>query len=214
MKIEIYSDLTCPWCYIGERRLDQALASFPGAEEIEVVFRPFQVDPAAPRTPRPVRARLVERYGEQAHAMLARTAEVAASEGLVFDWERAQTVNTRTAHRLLRLAELESGAPVQRALAARLFEAHFCRGGDLSDRGLLAAAAEAAGMNGDRARAYLASDEGGTEVDAAFADALRRGIRSVPTFVLDGKHGVEGAQPVAVLLEVLREVGRGAATAG
>ncbi len=208
MKVEIYSDVVCPWCYIGERRFERALAAFPGAAEVEVVFRPYQLDPSTPETAQPIAEYLQRRFGRPAGGMMAQVGAAAAGEGITVDWDRALAVNTRTAHRLLRLAEREYGPAVQRALMDRLFDAHFSRGGDVSDHAQLTELAAAAGMDADRVRAYLASGEGAEELEAEFAEARALGVQAVPTFVFDGQYVVEGGQPASTFLQVLEEVQR------
>lgn len=207
MKVEIYADIVCPWCYIGERRFERALAEFPGGADVEVVYRPYQLDPGAPETARPLAEYLDARFGAAAGAMRARVTEVAAGEGITIDWDRALSVNTRTAHRLLRLAAREYGPAVQRSLMEALFAAHFTHGGDVGDHARLTALASSVGMDADRVAAYLASNEGAEALAAEFEDARARGVRAVPTFVFDGRYVVEGGQPTAVFLDVLRQVG-------
>jgi predicted DsbA family dithiol-disulfide isomerase len=208
MKVEIYSDVVCPWCYIGERRFERALAAFPGAKDVEVVFRPYQLDPSTPETAQPIAQYLQRRYGRPVDGMMAQVGTAAAGEGITVDWDRALAVNTRTAHRLLRLAEREYGPAVQRALMDRLFDAYFSRGGNVSDHAQLTALATAAGMDAERVRAYLASDEGAAELEAEFAEARALGVKAVPTFVFDGQYMVEGGQPASTFLQVLEEVQR------
>src|SRR5690606_15920826 len=116
MKVEIYSDVACPWCYIGERRFARALAAFPGAEDVEVVFRPYQLDANTPHQAVPMAQYLERRFGRPVNDMLGRVTSEAGREGITMNWDRALAVNTRTAHRLMRLAEREYGAEVQRAL--------------------------------------------------------------------------------------------------
>lgn len=205
MKVEIYSDISCPWCYIGEKRFSTALASFD-SEPVDVSFRPYQLDPAAPDIPRPLLASLRDKFGSHVQQMLDRVTAVARDEGIEMRWDEAVAVNTISAHRLLRLALLEHGPELQRALAERLFDAHFTRGGNVGDHELLATLAEAAGMNADRVRRYLASDEGLAETRAEIDRARTLGIRAVPTFVFDDQYLVEGGQPAAVFTDVLREV--------
>lgn len=203
MRVEIYSDVVCPWCYIGERRFERALGEFPQAGEVEVVFRPYQLDPSAPETAVPISEYLARRFGDGAAGMLNQVSAAAAGEGITIDWDRALATNTRTAHRLSRLAEQEYGAGVQRALIEALFDLHFSRGGDVSDRGQLAEVAVGVGMDLGRVEAYLASDEGAGELEEEFAAARQLGVRAVPTFLIDGKYVLEGAQPVGKFLEVL-----------
>ena len=206
MKVEIYSDVVCPWCYIGKRRFDRALARFPGAEEIEVVFRPYQLDPEAPESAEPLARYLERRFGRSSAQMRARVGEAAASEGITIDWDRALAVNTRTAHRLLRLALREYGPDAQRRLADGLFDAHFSRGIDIASHEALTALATAAGLDERRVRAYLASGEGAAEVAEEIESARVLGVRAVPAFVFDGEYLVEGGQPSAVFVQVLDEV--------
>lgn len=206
MKIEIYSDIACPWCYIGEHRLARALAAYPRGDEVEVVFRSYQLDPNAPETAVPLREYLTQRYGPNAAGMLDQVSDAAHGEGLEIDWDRALSVNTLTAHRLLRLAELEYGATMQRALAEKLFEAHFARGGDVAKAELLTELAAAVGLDATRVREYLDSDEGLEETRYEIYQAQRLGIRSVPTFIIEGKFAVQGAQPASVFLQALEQV--------
>jgi predicted DsbA family dithiol-disulfide isomerase len=208
MKVEIYSDIVCPWCYIGERRFARALAAFPARDRVEVVFRPFQLDPEAPATPRPLAEALGRKFGARAPSMMARVSEAARGEGIDVRWDIALSANTLTAHRLLRLAEREEGADVQRALAERLFDAHFTRGLDVGDAGVLADLAAEAGMERERVTAYLATDEGLRDVCDEIEQAQARGVTAVPTFVFDGKYVVQGGQPAPILLQALEEVGR------
>ena len=205
MKVKIYSDIACPWCYIGEKRFTAALSAFPGGD-VDVSFRPYQLDPAAPTTPRPLTEALREKFGGNFQPMLDRVTGVARGEGIEMRWDEAVAVNTLTAHRLLRLALLEHGADVQRALAGLLFDAHFSRGGDVSDPTLLATLAASVGMDASRVRAYLASDEGLAETRAEIEHARAIGVRAVPTFVFDDQYVVEGGQPSAVFADVLRQV--------
>jgi predicted DsbA family dithiol-disulfide isomerase len=137
-----------------------------------------------------------------------------AGEGITFAWDRALSANTRTAHRLVQLAEREYGAEVQRALVERLFELHFTRGGNLADHEQLADEAAAVGMDRARALAYLASDEGARELEAELEAARGMGIRAVPTFIFDGAWAIEGAQPTERFAEALAEVSRRTARTG
>jgi predicted DsbA family dithiol-disulfide isomerase len=206
VKIEIYSDIACPWCYIGERRFERALASFDDRDGVEVVFRPFQLDPSMPDRPLPMPDFLQRKFGPGHESMTRHVAAAAEAEGIRMDFERALVVNTLAAHRLLRLALEEHGAPTQRKLAELLFEAYFERGADVSRHDTLAALAEEAGMDGDRARAYLEAGEGVEETRAEVEEASRIGVRAVPTFVLEGRYAVEGAQEPEAFLRVFERV--------
>ncbi|MGA5817343.1 DsbA family oxidoreductase [Kitasatospora sp. NPDC094028] len=206
MKVEIWSDIACPWCYIGKRRFEQALAGFPGKEGVEVVYRPYQLVPDAPETASPHRAWLAERYGPQSVAMDARVAELGLAEGITYDFDAALHANTLLGHRLLHLAETEYGAQVQGRLKEALLKAHFTDGVDVGDRAALAEVAASAGVDRERAAAYLAGDEGAAEVDAQLAEARELGITAVPTFVFEGKWAVQGAQDAETFRKVLEQV--------
>ncbi len=213
MKVEIYSDIVCPWCYIGERRFARALAAFPGGDAIDVIFRPFQLDPGAPETAVPHKEYLTKRFGGgPVDGMLSRVTEAAAGEGITMDWDRAIAVNTRTAHRLLRLAEHEYGPAMQRALIEKLFDAHFSQGGNVADHTQITELAASVRMDAERVRAYLDSNEGAEELAAEFDAARQLGVRAVPTFVFDGQYVVEGGHPASVFLGVLEEVKQRAAS--
>ncbi|MFC5907145.1 DsbA family oxidoreductase [Streptacidiphilus monticola] len=206
MRVEIYSDIACPWCYIGKRRFDRALEAFAGAEDVEVVFRPYQLVPDAPMEPSPHRAWLEERYGPQSRAMDDRVAALGAKEGIRYDFDAALHVNTLHGHRLLRLAEQEYGAAVQRELKERLLAAHFSDGADVADAAQLTEIAVAAGLDRERVTAFLAGDEGTAEVRAELARAAQIGISAVPTFVFEGKWAVQGAQETETFLRALEQV--------
>lgn len=206
MKVEIYSDIACPWCYIGERRFKRALEAFGPAKDIEVVFRPYQLDPGAPAQARPLKEYLEGRFGSGVSGMLERVNEAASGEGITMDWDRAQSVNTVTAHRLMGLAEREYDGTVQGKLAEALFALHFSEGEDVSDHDALTRVAVAAGMDEERVQDYLASGEGQAQVEADFQHARQLGIQAVPTFVFDGKYAVQGGQPVSTFLRTLEEV--------
>ncbi|MET9873423.1 DsbA family oxidoreductase [Actinacidiphila glaucinigra] len=206
MKVEIYSDIACPWCYVGKRRFERALAAFPQADQVEVVYRPFQLAPDKSETPESHRAYLNERYGPQSAAMDARLEELGRAEGLAFDFDRAIENNTLLAHRLLWHALNAYGAKEQAALKDRLLVAHFAEGADVGDRDTLAALAAAAGLDRDRAALFLASDEGRAEVLAEMDDARGIGVNAVPTFVFEGKWAVQGGQESSTFLRVLEQV--------
>lgn len=208
MKIEIYSDVACPWCYIGKTRFEQALERFDGRDAVEVTYRPYQLDPDAPRTAVPMYEYLTQRFGPGSRGMAQRVIDLAREDGLTMDYDRGLAANTFDAHRVMWLAGRENGVDAQRALANRLFEAHFSEGRDIGDAGVLAQAAESVGMNGDRVRTMLAGNEGVAQVRKQITDARQLGISAVPTFVIDGKYAVQGAQPVDAFREVLETVAR------
>ena len=213
MKVEIYSDVACPWCYIGKRRFDKALAAFGGAADVEVVYKPYQLDPGAPAQAFPLLERLEKKFGQRAAAMMERVTEAGRSEGIDMRFSEALAANTLHAHRLLRLAERVYGPIVQHALAEKLFEAHFTLGQDVGDRTQLTGIAVAAGLDRARVTGYLQSDEGLEETRAEIRSAQALGISAVPTFIFEGRYAVQGGQPAPVLLRALETVAREMAAA-
>jgi predicted DsbA family dithiol-disulfide isomerase len=202
VKIEIWSDVVCPWCYIGKRRLEHALSDFEHADEVEITWRSFQLNPNTPRgTAVPTKEYLVQRFGKQATEMSARVAELARAEGLDFNTDAALTVNTLDSHRLLHLAnEVGRGDEAKE----RLLRAHFIEGADLSDPEVLVGLLGEAGVDPDRARAVLNSREYADAVRDDFEEADRLGATGVPFFVIDRKYGISGAQPAEAFLHALR----------
>ena len=202
MKIEIWSDVVCPWCYIGKRRLEHALNEFEHADEVTVAWRSFQLNPDTPvGTAVPTAQYLTQRFGPQASQMTGRVADMARAEGLDFDFDAALTVNTLDAHRLLHLA---AGLGVGDAAKERLLRAHFTEGADLSDPGTLVRLAGEAGVDTDRAREVLAGTEYADAVRADIELAQGFGASGVPFFVIDRKYGISGAQPAEAFLNALR----------
>ncbi|GGM51074.1 polyketide synthase [Micromonospora sonchi] len=203
MEIDIYSDVVCPWCWIGRRRLDQALASYDG--KVTVRHRPFQLDPSPVTAPVPLLDALAAKFGgpERARQMTAQVTEVGASVGLDLDFERAIAANTFDAHRLINWAtERGHGGEAVEAL----HRAHFTDGVDIGSRDALAEVAAAIGLDGAEARRFLDSAEGSEELTAELAAARQLGVTSVPTFVLAEKYVVTGAQEPDTLLAALTEV--------
>jgi predicted DsbA family dithiol-disulfide isomerase len=202
MKIEIWSDVVCPWCYIGKRRLERALAEFEHAGQVEITWRSFQLNPDAPRGEAvPTGEYLARRFGPQAAEMTARVAEIARGEGLDFDTGRALSVNTLDAHRLLHLA---ADLGMADAAKERLLRAHFMEGADLSDPDTLVALMEEAGADPGRARGVLDGDEYSGDVRSDISQAQALGATGVPFFVIDRKYGISGAQPAETFLQALR----------
>ncbi len=205
MDIDIWTDVVCPWCYIGKRRLEKALASYGG--EVAVTYRAFQLDPSPVSGPRPLVEALAAKFGgpQRARAIFARTAAVGAADGLVFDFDRAVAANTFDAHRLIRFAATHGR---QAEMVEALHRAHFADGVDIGSRAALAAVAAGVGLDEVAARAFLDSPAGAAEVHADLAAARELGVTSVPTFVLAGKYAVTGAQDPATLRAALDEVAR------
>jgi predicted DsbA family dithiol-disulfide isomerase len=209
MRVEIWSDVICPWCYIGKRRFEAALAQWDGADDVEVVFRPYQLDPrAAPGVTTPVREAYARKFGgyERADEIIRHLTDVAAADGLEFHMDRAQRANTLLAHRLLWLAEETCGPAVQVQLKERLLQAYFVDGDNVGDPETLARLALDAGLPADRVHAVLDGDLGRDEVAAELQQAYDLGITAVPTFVFDGRWTVPGAQDPEVFVNVLGRV--------
>jgi predicted DsbA family dithiol-disulfide isomerase len=206
MKVEVYADVACPWCYIGKHRFERALAAFPGASGVEVVYRPYQLDPDAPAEATGHQAWLDLRYGPESSSMDAKVAQLGLDEGIAFDFERALHVNTLAAHRLLAYALAEGGPQAQAAVGEALFAARFASGGNVGDHAQLAWIAEQAGLDRAAAMAYLDSGDGAAEVLAQIDQARELGVQSVPTYVFDGRFAVEGAHETSTFLKVLDQV--------
>lgn len=207
VKVEIWSDVVCPWCAIGKRRLESALAGFPHRDEVQVRWRSFELDGTAPRERTGDRAaHLAEKYGtsvEAARRMQEQMAATAAEEGLEFRFDIARTGNTFDAHRLLHLAWEQGGAALQDAVKDRLFRAAFTEGEPIGDPDTLVRLVADAGVDAGQARAVLAGERYADEVREDQAQARRYGISGVPFFVIDDTYGVSGAQPAPALREVL-----------
>ena len=201
MQLDVWSDVVCPWCYIGKRKLERALEAWDG-EPVTVVWRPFRLQPDATSSGRSMAEVLVGKLGEQgAREAQRRVAAVAAAVGLDYDLDGQVEANTFDAHRLL-LAARDQG--VQAAVGERFFRAHFTEGADVGDRGVLVALAGEAGLTG--AADALADDALAERLNLELADGVAIGVRSVPTFVV-GRRGVAGAQDPEVLLDLLRSSG-------
>lgn len=201
--VEIWSDVVCPWCYIGKRKFETALADFAGRADVEVVYRAYQLDPTAPPgDARPVPEVYAKKFGgpERAAEMIARVTSIAAEVGLDFRMDRALRANTLDAHRLLWST---AGTPHQAALKERLLQAYFHDGRDVADVETLCELAAEVGLDPDEVRALLGSEAGVAEVREELALAASFGITAVPTYVIDRKWSVPGAQDPETFLRVL-----------
>ena len=209
MLVEIWSDVVCPWCYIGKRRLEGALSNFDHADEVRVSWRSFQLDPSAalsrPEDAPGTAERLAAKYGvdlAQARAMNARVTSVAAEEGLAFRLDSARGANTMDAHRLLHEAAAHG---LQDSLKERLLRAYFTEGERVDDDETLLRLAKEARLDAATASAVL---DGDAHTDAVYADqaeAAALGATGVPFVVVDRRYGVSGAQPVEVFVRALEK---------
>jgi predicted DsbA family dithiol-disulfide isomerase len=210
MRVEIWSDVVCPWCYVGKERFARGLADFPHKDEVEVVFRSFELDPRHPKgETEPVVEVLAKKYGvSEAEARQAeqRFAETARAEGIGFLDKDRDRGNTFAIHRLLHFAKTKG---LQDELMDLIFKAHFAEEGSIFDRGRLLELAVAAGLDRDDADAVL-------DDPTAYADEVRQdereahelGVTGVPFFVLDRRYGVSGGQPAEVFRQALEEAWR------
>ncbi|HEY0714119.1 MAG TPA: DsbA family oxidoreductase [Polyangia bacterium] len=208
LRVDIWSDIACPWCYIGKRRLEAALDRFAHADEVEVIWRAFELDPTAPKERDPAAshaARLAKKYGlpvARAEAMIQQNAQIAKGDGLEFQPEKIREGNTFDAHRVVHLGA-ERG--IQDAVKERLMRAYMCEGQLLSDHETLVRLGAEAGLDANEVRETLASDRFATAVRGDEREARALGISGVPFFVLDGRYGVSGAQPADLLLSALTQ---------
>jgi predicted DsbA family dithiol-disulfide isomerase len=212
MKVEIWSDVVCPWCYIGKRRFEHAVAELGDEADVEVVWRSFELDPAAP----PVQEasaveHLAQKYGmtiEEAEAAQARVAQVAADEGLAYRLGDTQRGNSFDAHRLIHLGRVHG---LQDAVKERFLRAYFTEGAPIGDRDTLARLAVEAGLDPAEVDETLSTGRFGDEVRDDERRARLLGINGVPFFVIDERLGVSGAQPTEIFVRALRQAAEAAA---
>lgn len=210
LAVDVWSDIACPWCFVGKRRLEKAIAHFTSAHpevSVRVSWHAFQLDPSAPQSypKEPGYAqRLASKYRrtlEQGQAMLDTMTRTGATEGITFRFDQVQGCNTFDAHRLLRLAAQRGK---QDALKERLLVAYMTEGRLLTDAGTLLELAVQVGLDPDEVSSVLQSDQYTREVREEQAEAASLGIHGVPFFVIDGRFAVEGAQPTAHIAQVLQ----------
>ncbi|HDS1557763.1 TPA: DsbA family oxidoreductase [Stenotrophomonas maltophilia] len=207
MRIDIYSDVVCPWCWIGKHRFQQGVQLL-GAEApvLDIHWQPFQLDPDAGTTPVPLREAYARKFGgvERTEQILGQTQATARGEGLPMDFSQGQVrVTTLPAHRLLWLAGQHG---VQDAVGEALFRAHFEHGQNLADTEVLTRTGVAGGLDAAEIAQMLASSRGLAEVEAGLDQARALGVSSVPTFVIDGRWAISGAQPPEAFAQALRQI--------
>jgi len=204
--VEIWSDIACPWCYIGKRRFEAALEQFEHRDQVTVTWRSFELDPEAPKQrDGDLAEHLAHKYGmsvDQARASQAQMTETAAGEGLEFRFDLARGGNTFDGHRLIHLAEAHG---LQDAMKERLLRAYFGEGELISDRQTLVRLGTDVGLPADEIEQMLAGETYTSEVRDDERAAATLGIQAVPTFVVDRALGASGAHPPEALLELLRE---------
>ena len=204
MRVEIWSDVACPFCWVGKRNFELALGRFAHADMTEVAWRPFQLAPGMPREidgdMHDVLAAKYRVTRDQAAAMGERVVAMAEDVGLTIDYDAIRPTNTRDAHRLVQLAAIDGKAGEAKE---RLFEAYFRDGLNVSDHGVLGDVAHGLGLDPGPVGEMLAGDRFVAEVDAGQDDALELGISAVPTFVFDRASAVPGAQDADLFLRAL-----------
>ncbi|TXD37500.1 DsbA family oxidoreductase [Lujinxingia vulgaris] len=209
MLIEIWSDVVCPWCYIGKRRFERALSDFQNAHpelDVEIAWRSFELDPNAPQQrTEPMVEHLAKKYGmsvARAREIQAQVSDAAGEEGLSFDLDAAKSGNTFNAHRLIHLAQNKG---LGDAMKERFLEAYFTEGKPIGDPDMLIALAEEVGLSRGEAERALHDEATSRAVRDDEALASELGIRGVPFFVIDRRVGISGAQPPATFLQVLED---------
>jgi predicted DsbA family dithiol-disulfide isomerase len=206
MRVEIWSDVVCPWCYIGKRRFERALAQFEHAGDVEVVWRSFELDPNAPPVQtEPHAERIARKYGvslAQVEAMNARLIGEARKDGLDFHLAESKGGNTFDAHRLIHLSAAHGRGG---EMKERLMRAFFTEGVAIGERAELVRLAVDVGLEEAEVKAMLSSDALAAEVRDDEARAREFGISGVPFFAIDEKYGISGAQPAELLVEALQQ---------
>jgi predicted DsbA family dithiol-disulfide isomerase len=206
IKVDIVSDIVCPWCYIGKRRLEKAIEELKGEFEFDISYLPFELHPNMPKEGRNQKEYLTEKFGgeERYHQLTANVTSVAAEEGLHFDYSQQQnSPNTRDAHRLIWLAKQEG---VQPEVKEALLNAYFEKGVDLTKDDNLIDVAESAGLDRNKAMALLSSDEGLVEVEYLEQLNTQRGVSGVPFYIVNDKYGISGAQPSSSFVSAFRDI--------
>ena len=210
VKVEIYSDVVCPWCSIGKARFEKALQLLPAEvrDEITYVWKPYQLDPTAPSAPTPVIDGYARKFGgpERARQIIDNVTGMAAAEGIIFNMDIGQRANTLDAHRLIWMALEDHGAATQDALNTELFDAYFRQGRNVADPATLVDIAVGVGMDRDRVTADLAGSRGRKEVLQELRAATEMGITAVPTFVINGEWSIPGAQEPETFVRVFERL--------
>ncbi len=207
ISIEVVSDVVCPWCYIGKRRMEKAIEQLRDKFDFEVTFSPFELNPDMPPQGKDQKAYLSAKFGgaEKYEQITAHVTGIARGEGLSFDFSKQKvSPNTRDAHRIIMLAaELNLQAAVNEAF----MKAYFEQGVDLSSRDNLISIAVKAGMSEGDLRDMFANDGFLTDVISREQINYQRGVSGVPFFIINNKYGVSGAQPIAAFIDIFNQVG-------
>lgn len=205
--VDVVSDVVCPWCFVGQKRLDNAIAALPDID-VEVRWRPYQLDPTIPPEGKDRRQYMIEKFGsdERIRQIHQRLEAIGAEEGIRFAFDAIKVApNTLNAHRVIRWAG-SAGEDIQNRLVRRLFELNFEDGADIGNPVVLIEAAREAGMDAALVEPLLPSDADVEAVKSEIATASRMGITGVPCFLLEGKYAVMGAQGSDALADAIRQV--------
>ncbi len=207
MKIEIWSDIMCPFCYIGKRHFEVAKAQMSFRDEIEVVWKSFQLDPTLPAegSTETVMDYLTKRKGmspEQSQGMLQQITERGKAVGITFNQEKSIPVNTLQAHRIIHFAQ-DRGLASQ--MEEALFKAYFTDNKNIGNFEVLADLADGIGLDRKEAAQYLASEQGRDAVVADIAEAQKLGVKGVPFFFVNKTYAISGAQPISTIAQILRQ---------
>jgi predicted DsbA family dithiol-disulfide isomerase len=202
LTIDVYSDVICPWCYVGKKNLERAIALLPRKVDLKIKYHPFELNPATPEQGHDRKKYLAQKFGariEQAHRHLS---QLGSEAGIDFQFDRAEKIpNTLKAHRLLILADQEG---LQEKLAERFFKAYFSEGLDLGNAEVLKRLAAECGLDAKKTAQWLEGNEGEKEVRLSESQAQTIGIQGVPHFVIGETH-LSGAQPPETLAQVILE---------
>ncbi len=207
ISVDVVSDVVCPWCFIGQKRLDKAIGTVEGVD-VHVSWRPFQLDPTIPAQGKDRREYMLAKFGseERIRDIHARIEPLGAAEGIAFDFDAIKVApNTLDAHRVIRWAG-PAGEAVQNRLVRRLFQLNFEEGANLGDAAVLIKAAREAGMDASVVETMLATDADKEAVRTEIATASRMGITGVPCFLIEGKYAVMGAQDAETLADAIRQI--------
>lgn len=206
IKIDIVSDVVCPWCYIGKRRLEKALDELKGTFDFDLEYHAFELNPDMPVTGVNQRAYLTEKFGSESRyeQITNHTTQVAAQEGLSFDFSRQKvSPNTRKAHAIIQFAKASNN---QLPVVEALFKAYFTEGADLSDDQNLVDIAVSAGMDRNEVEKLITTDDALVQVALAEKEVAKLGISGVPFYIINSRYGVSGAQPAETFISAIREI--------
>jgi predicted DsbA family dithiol-disulfide isomerase len=207
IRVDVVSDVVCPWCYIGRARLEKAMTALKDRFEFEVAYHPFELNPGMPQEGVNQKEYLSDKFGGEARydQLTAQVTQVAATEGITFDYEKQLvSPNTRAAHRMAQLAGEEG---VQQPVIEALFKAYFTDGVDLSKKENLVKVGANAGLDAAKIEKLLASDDKTAEVIASEKQMQQLGITGVPFYIINNKYGVSGAQQPQAFIDAFTQVG-------